>query len=99
MPLKKLLLLVPACLLASGCVATQQDMLQMQSQMDDLNTSLTNMQKNQAELAVRMEELSRSLNSSSESMKDFSGQMDRLGARLDEMDSSMGKRVNAIGQT
>lgn len=99
MTFRKALLLIPACLLATGCVATQQDMLQMQSQMDDLNTSLTNMQKNQAELAVKMEELSRSLNSSSESMKDFSGQMDRLGARLDEMDSSMGKRVNAIGQT
>ena len=99
MSLKKLLLLVPACLLASGCVATQQDMLQMQSQMDDLNTSLNNMQKNQAELAVKMEDLSKNLNSSSESMKDISGQMDRLTSRLDEIDNSMNKRVNAIGQT
>lgn len=99
MSLKKIFLLVPACLLASGCVATQQDMLQMQSQMDDLNTSLTNMQKNQAELAVKMEDLSKNLNSSSESMKDISGQMDRLTSRLDEIDNSMNKRVNAIGQT
>ncbi len=93
------MLLAPVCLLASGCVATQQDMLQMQSQMDDLNNSLTNMQKNQAELAVKMEDLSRNLNSSSESMKDISVQMDRLTARLDEIDNSMNKRVNAIGQT
>jgi len=99
MSLKKLLLLAPLCLAASGCVATQQDMLQMQSQMDDLNTSLTNMQKNQAELAVKMEDLSKNLNASSESMKDISGQMDRLTSRLDEMDNSMSKRVNAIGQT
>jgi len=99
MSLKKIFLLVPACLLASGCVATQQDMLQMQSQMDDLNTSLNNMQKNQAELAVKMEDLSKNLNSSSESMKDISGQMDRLTSRLDEIDTSMNKRVNAIGQT
>lgn len=97
--IRKHLLLLPACLLAAGCVATQQDMLQMQSQMDDLNTSLANMQKNQAELAVKMEDLSRSLNSSSESMKDISGQMDRLSSRLDEIDTSMNKRVNAIGQT
>lgn len=96
---KKHLLLLPACLLAAGCVATQQDMLQMQSQMDDLNTSLANMQKNQAELAVKMEDLSKNLNSSSESMKDISGQMDRLTSRLDEIDVSMNKRVNAIGQT
>lgn len=93
------MLLVPVCLLASGCVATQQDMLQMQSQMDDLNTSLANMQKNQAELAVKMEDLSKNLNSSSESMKDISGQMDRLTSRLDEIDNSMNKRVNAIGAT
>ena len=99
MSLPKILLLVPVCLLASGCVATQQDMLQMQSQMDDLNTSLTNMQKNQAELAVKMEDLSKNLNASSESMKDFSVQMDRLTSRLDEIDNSMSKRVNAIGQT
>lgn len=99
MTFRKTLLLIPACLLASGCIATQQDMLQMQSQMDDLNTSLANMQKNQAELAVKMEDLSRNLNSSSESMKDISGQMNRLSSRLEEMDSSMNKRVNAIGQT
>lgn len=99
MSFRKLMLLAPVCLLASGCVATQQDMLQMQSQMDDLNNSLTNMQKNQAELAVKMEDLSRNLNSSSESMKDISVQMDRLTARLDEIDNSMNKRVNAIGQT
>jgi len=99
MSLSKILLLLPLCLVASGCVATQQDMLQMQSQMDDLNTSLTNMQKNQAELAVKMEDLSKNLNSSSESMKDISGQMDRLTSRLDEIDVSMNKRVNAIGQT
>ena len=99
MSLPKILLLLPVCLLASGCVATQQDMLQMQSQMDDLNTSLTNMQRNQAELAVKMEDLSKNLNASSESMKDFSVQMNRLTSRLDEIDTSMSKRVNAIGQT
>ena len=99
MSLTKIFLLLPVCLLATGCVATQQDMLQMQSQMDDLNTSLTNMQKNQAELAVKMEDLSKNLNSSSESMKDISVHMDRLTARLDEIDNSMNKRVNAIGQT
>jgi tol-pal system protein YbgF len=99
MTFSKTLLLIPVCLLASGCIATQQDMLQMQSQMDDLNTSLANMQKNQAELAVKMEDLSRNLNASSESMKDFSTQVNRLSSRLEEMDSSMNKRVSAIGQT
>jgi len=99
MSFRKLILLAPVCLLAAGCVATQQDMLQMQSQMDDLNNNLANMQKNQAELAVKMEDLSKNLNASSESMKDISTQMEKLTGRLDEIDNSMNKRVNAIGQT
>jgi len=99
MPLNKTILLAPLCLLAAGCVATQQDMLQMQSQMDDLNNNLATMQKNQAELAVKMEDLSKNLNASSESMKDISGQMEKLSSRLDELDSTMNRRVNAIGQT
>ena len=99
MSLKNIFLLVPVCLLAAGCVATQQDMLQMQSQMDDLNNNLSTMQKNQAELAVKMEDLSRNLNISSENMKDISTQMGRLSGQLDELDSTMNKRVNAIGQT
>ncbi len=97
--MRKILFIIPACLLAAGCVATQQDMLQMQSQMDDLNNSLANMQKNQAELAVKMEELSKNLTASSESMKDISTQMEKLSGRLDERDTAMNKRVNAIGQT
>lgn len=92
MSARKHILILCSCLLASGCVATQQDMLQMQSQMDDLNTSLANMQRNQAELAVKMEQLSRSLNASSESMKDLSSQLNELGVSVD-------KRVSAIGQS
>ena len=93
------LFILPACLLAAGCVATQQDMLQMQSQMDDLNNNLSSMQKNQAELAVKMDDLSKNLNISSENMKDISTQMGRLSAKLEDLDMSMNKRVNAIGQT
>ncbi len=93
------LLLLPAALLAAGCVATQQDMLQMQSQMDDLNTNLANMQKNQAELAVKMEELSRNLNASSENMKDISAQMTGLSGQLSALGASVDKHVSAISQS
>ena len=86
---------VPLC----GCVATQQDMLQMQSQMDDLNTNLNNMQKNQADLALKIDSLSTNLNIFSENLKDIASQMSRLSVRLDELDSMMNKRVNAIGAT
>ncbi len=80
-----------------GCVATQQDMLQMQSQMDDLNTSINNMQKNQADLALKIDSLSNNLNIFSENLRDITTQMDRLSGHLDELDSVMNKRVNAIG--
>ena len=82
-----------------GCVATQQDMLQMQSQMDDLNTNINNMQKNQADLALKIDSLSTNLNVFSESLRDITSQMTRLSGRLDELDSMMNKRVNAIGAT
>lgn len=82
-----------------GCVATQQDMLQMQSQMDDLNTNINNMQKNQADLALKIDSLSTNLNIFSENLKDIISQMARLSDRLDELDAMMNKRVNAIGAT
>jgi len=87
--------LAPLC----GCVATQQDMLQMQSQMDDLNTNINNMQKNQADLALKIDNLSGNLNVFSETIKDITAQMARLSGRLDELDAMMNKRVNAIGAT
>ena len=98
MRLPKLFLPLSVILL-SGCVATQQDVLQVQSQMDNLSETISSMQKNQAELAVKMEDLSRDLNASSESMKDISSQMTKLSEQLDNLDNAMNKRVNAIGQT
>ena len=86
-------------MLLGGCVATQQDVLQVQSQMDNLSETILSMQKNQAELAVKMEELSKDLNASSENMKDISSQMTKLSEQLENLDNSMNKRVNAIGQT
>ena len=82
-----------------GCVATQQDMLQMQSQMDDLNTNINNMQKNQADLALKIDSLSTSLNVFSENLKDITAQMASLSGRLDALDLTINKRVNAIGAT
>ena len=82
-----------------GCVATQQDMLQMQSQMDDLNNNINNMQKNQADLALKIDSLSTNLNIFSENLKDITSQMTRLIGRLDELDLTINKRVNAIGAT
>ncbi|HBE87859.1 MAG TPA: hypothetical protein DDW67_01790 [Elusimicrobia bacterium] len=88
-----------AALLLQGCIATQRDMLQMQSQMDDLNMNLSAMQKNQADLAVKIDGLSRDLNVFSENVKGVTTQMERLSGRLDQMETGLDKRVNAIGKT
>ncbi len=90
--------LVPTTFILSGCVATQQDMLQMQSQMDDLNSSLANMQKNQADLAIKMEDLSQNLNAFSENMDDVSDQISSFNRNLRQMDSSIGNKVNNLEQ-
>ncbi len=90
--------LFTACLM-SGCVATQADILQMESQMDDLNSSITTMQKNQADLAVKMDELSGNLSSFSENLKDFDDQVSKLSARLDDLEVVLGGKITALGQT
>ncbi|MFH1619687.1 MAG: tetratricopeptide repeat protein [bacterium] len=80
-------------------MATQQDMVQLESQMDDLNSTIGNMQKNQADLAVKMDTLSSSLVSFSESLKDFGNQVTRLSSRLDDIGTALGQKVTALGQT
>lgn len=97
--MRKLFALILFSSYLCSCVATQQDVLLVQGQMEKLSETILSMQKNQAELAVKMEELSKDLNESSESMKDISSQMTSLSEQLENLDNSMNKRVNAIGQT
>lgn len=94
----KLFILIPTAFILSGCVATQHDMLQMQSQMDDLNFSLANMQKNQADLAIKMDDLSQNLNVFSEKMDDVSVQITAFNRSLRLMDSNIGNKVSKLGR-
>ncbi|MBU2530085.1 MAG: tol-pal system protein YbgF [Elusimicrobia bacterium] len=94
----KSFILIPTIFILSGCVATQHDMLQMQSQMDDLNSSLANMQKNQADLAIKMEDLSQNLNAFSEKMDDVSSQISTFNRNLKVMDSNIGNKVSKLGR-
>ncbi|MDD5688563.1 MAG: tol-pal system protein YbgF [Elusimicrobia bacterium] len=45
------------CLFLSGCVATQKDMVGLQSDIVTLQNQLSDMQKNQADLSVQIDEL------------------------------------------
>lgn len=96
--MKKSLILVPMLALA-GCMATQNDMLLLQSQIDDLNSNLSTMQKNQADLALKIDNLNASLNATAENMKDLSSDISKLSAKIDEYGALTDKKINYIGQT
>ncbi|HOX22275.1 MAG TPA: tetratricopeptide repeat protein [Elusimicrobiales bacterium] len=96
----KILRLTPcvAALLCGGCLATNQNIRDLQYQLNSFNSSITQMQKNQAEINSKMDELSRNLRSHSENLKDFDVQLNRLSAKMDDMDSIMSQRMQALGQ-
>ena len=96
--MKKLYLLAPVILL-SGCMATQNDMLLLQSQIDDLNANLSTMQKNQADLSIKIDNLNSSLNAFSENMKDLSSDINRLSGKIDDYGNLTDKKINVIGQS
>lgn len=95
----KNLFLFSSCILLSGCMATQNDMLLLQSQIDDLNANLSTMQRNQADLALKIDNLNASLNASAENMKDLSSDINKLSAKIDEYGAMTDKKINYIGQT
>lgn len=93
------LLLLSACFSMAGCMATQNDMLLLQSQIDDLNANLSTMQKNQADLALKIDNLNASLNSTAENMKDLSSDINKLSAKIDDYGTMTDKKINYIGQS
>jgi len=96
--MRNVFLLCLTTFIFSGCVATQHDMLQLQSQMDDLNSSLATMQKNQADLAVKIDNLNRNLTAFSEDLKDVSARMDRFSSNLSRIDSNINTKVSGLGK-
>ena len=88
-----------AVLLCSGCLATDQHIKDLQYQLNSFNSSISQMQKNQAEINSKMDELSRNLQSHSENLKDFDQQLSRLSAKIDDLDSIISQRMQALGQT
>jgi tol-pal system protein YbgF len=91
------LIILPLLFLV-GCMATQNDMLLLQSQIDDLNANLSTLQKNQADLALKIDNLNASLNATSENMKDLSSDINKLSAKIDEYNLLTDKKINTIGQ-
>lgn len=81
-----LILIGGAGSLLSGCfLASQQDMSALQGQLRELNTTITQMQANQAELASKMDELNQNLAVSNENLAQSGSQFSSLSAKLDDI--------------
>ncbi len=81
-----LILIGGAGSLLSGCfLASQQDMSTLQGQLRELNTTITQMQANQAELASKMDELNQNLSVSNENLAQSGSQFSSLSAKLDDI--------------
>ncbi len=96
----------------SGCVATQQDMLQLESetgelrhQIGDLKKTITNLQANQADLSVSMKQLRGEISAFGEAAQTLQGSLDRLASKMDDLasgissvGSSVSNKVSALGE-
>jgi len=95
-----------AVLSLAGCVATQQDILGVANQTDelkhqvaDLKQTVTSMQSNQADLSVQIQRLQESLTAFGETMHHSESQMSALSSKIDDLAASISNKVAAIGTT
>jgi tol-pal system protein YbgF len=82
-----------------GCVATQRDVLELESQTDELKKTVASMQANQADLSVQLKQLHEDLTAYIEASKDTQAQMSKLSSKLDDMGASVEQKVASIGTT
>ncbi len=82
----------------TSCVATQKDMIILQSQIDDLNSNIYTLKKNQADLTAKIDEVNRTIISFTESSKDLSSEMSKLSSKIDEYGSITDKKINQLGK-
>ena len=87
--------LIGSGFLLSGCVASQQDMGVLKAQLEELNTTITQMQSNQAELASKMDELNRTLSVSNENFNQLGDNFTRLSTKLDDISSTVHKMTQS----
>ncbi|MEK7389389.1 MAG: tetratricopeptide repeat protein [Elusimicrobiota bacterium] len=95
-----------AALALTSCVATQQNVLdlaqqsdELKTQIEELNKTVVSMQANQADLSVSIKQLREDLSSYTETIKASQGDMDKLSAKLDELGAQVSGKVAALGQS
>ena len=75
--------------LLCGCVASERDMSTLKLQLQELNSTIVQMQANQAELAGKMDELNHNLSVSNENLSQVDNQFSQLSAKLDDLAASV----------
>jgi len=85
----KLIFMAGSGFLLSGCIASERDMGTLKLQLQELNTTIAQMQANQAELAGKMDELNRNLSVSGENLSQVDAQIVKLSAKLDDLTASV----------
>lgn len=90
----------------SGCVATQRDVLEIEQQSDEikaqvqeLKKTLSSVQANQADISVKMDQMHADVSTFTEVIRDAQERMLKLASKLDDLQSVLGQKVSALGET
>jgi len=92
-------MLALAAVQLSGCVATQKDVLDIESQTDDLKKTVGDLQANQADLSVQMKQLQEDLATFTEAVRENQDAMTKLSSKLDDMSATIASKVASIGSS
>lgn len=104
--MKRLLFILVLPLGLAGCVATQRDVLEVQTQMDDLTEKIgalqkdiNSLQKNQADLASKMDEVNSNMTALNENLADSRTRMTQLGSKIDDLGTGISAKVDTMGES
>jgi len=92
--IKSFFILGGASFLFCGCLATQEDTQILKIQIAQLDKTLQDLQKNQADNAVQMEELIGRLTQATDNLENFDYKIETLNTKLDNIEAAVSKANN-----
>lgn len=92
--IKLFFILGGASFILSGCLATQEDAQILKIQIAQLDKTLKELQKNQADNAVQMEELIGRLTQATDNLEGFEYKIESLNSKLDNIEVTVNKPQN-----
>ena len=82
-------------LLFCGCVATQDDVSVLKTQISALNKTLQSVQANQASNDQQIQDLSEQLTQANDNLREFNYKLDQLSSKLDNITSALSVQETA----